>query len=74
MVTMSAPDAVNSTTRQQVDYQSYNALDDPVITNKTGFVIIKKTKRPVIKRQPQQRHVVGIHHPMSKADRLPLGN
>ncbi|ABV17714.1 hypothetical protein EcE24377A_1925 [Escherichia coli O139:H28 str. E24377A] len=29
MVTMSAPDDVNSTTRQQVDYQSYNALDDP---------------------------------------------
>ena len=26
---LDAPDAVNSTTRRQVDYQSCNALDDP---------------------------------------------
>jgi uncharacterized protein YdiU (UPF0061 family) len=29
---------------------------------------------PVIERQAEDRHIIGVHHAMREADALPLGN
>ncbi len=41
---------------------------------KPGSNSSMKPKVPVVERQPENRHVVGIHHPVGEADRLPLGH
>src|SRR3546814_1853497 len=33
---------------------------------------VEKTVRPVIERQAEDRHVVGVHHTVAETDRLPL--
>ena len=38
----------------------------------TGVKRIEKLKRAVVNRQAQNAHIVGIHHPVAKAYRLPL--
>jgi uncharacterized membrane protein len=45
-----------------------------VITYMCGIETIHEAKRAVVQRQPQHRHVVGIHHAVTEADRLPLRN
>ena len=38
------------------------------------IVILKPTIRSIVDGESQNRHVVGIHHPMNKADPLPLND
>ncbi len=45
-----------------------------VVADKIGHVGIDKAVWPVIQRQAEQRHVVGIHYPVTEARRLPFGN
>ena len=42
-----------------------------VITNMLGIKAIHKTIRAVVKGEPQNRHVVCVHHAMTKAHNLP---
>ena len=45
-----------------------------MIADKIGHVGIDKAVGAVIQRQAKQRHVVGVHHPVTEARRLPFGN
>jgi hypothetical protein len=43
-----------------------------VVANVTGVKAIHELERAVIDRQAQKAHVVGVHHAVTKAHRLPL--
>ncbi len=45
-----------------------------VVADKIGHIGIDKAVGAVIQRQAEQRHVVGVHHPVTEARRLPFGN
>ena len=49
-----------------------SALTVCVIADVTRIESVQKLKRPVVQSQAEDAHVVGVHHPMTKADRLPL--
>lgn len=48
------------------------ALSITVVADMAGVKRIEKLKRAVVNCQAQNAHIVGIHHPMAKAHRLPL--
>ena len=43
-----------------------------VVADMAGLVAVQKLERAVVHRQAQDAHVIGVHHPMAKAHRLPL--
>ena len=43
-----------------------------VVTDVLGIKCVHELKGAVINGQPQNAHVVGVHHPMTKAHPLPL--
>ncbi|CSC31331.1 Uncharacterised protein [Vibrio cholerae] len=45
-----------------------------MITDEVRIVVIQKGKGTIIKGFPENRHIIGIHHPVVKAVRLPLRN
>ena len=45
-----------------------------VVADKAGLVIVQETVRAVVDGEPQQRHVIGVHHAVRKAYALPLGD
>ncbi len=45
-----------------------------VVADKVRHVGIDKAVGAVIQRQAEQRHIVGVHHPVTEARRLPFGN
>ena len=45
-----------------------------VIANMAGVEGVQKLERAVVNRQPEDAHVVGVHHAMAKAHRLPSGH
>ena len=48
------------------------ALSIGVVADVRGVVAVEKAERPVVEGQPQDRHVVGVHHAVAKTHRLPL--
>ena len=48
------------------------ALMVAVVADVAGVEGIEKAERAVVDRQPQQGHVVGVHHAVAKPDGLPL--
>jgi hypothetical protein len=45
-----------------------------VVADEVRLKIVKEAIRAVVDGQTENRHVVGIHHPMGKAHRLPAGD
>ena len=45
-----------------------------VIADVAGVERVEETVRAIVDRQAQHRHVVGVHHAVAEADRLPLGH
>ena len=45
-----------------------------VVADVAGHERIEKLKRPIVQREAQDAHVVGVHHPVAKTHGLPLGH
>ncbi|MNM58032.1 hypothetical protein D3C81_692520 [compost metagenome] len=45
-----------------------------MVTDIVGLIIVKEAVGTIVDGDTQNRHVIGVHHAVSKADGLPMGD